>query len=649
MDETNVDITVSAQVSKKYHEIDLAKNLFYPIFLPFSGKKDPIFTDQINEFFKIVGYTYNFKLNFTGGVDQSFPTQTSTFEFIPCKEVKGNYYEVFYEAQNDFVQVLVQESGMCPNVTNFDHFKIKGGLSENESTFMDISIYPCQWSESDNCAPLEDMTGASLIVIIPKFSFDSENFTDPIKISANLEEELFIIPGTNFRREFKFFKTELWDDSTENIFAKHTLKSEFYSVDPTTTKNYHIPQIGSPQDYISCSGREEDPCTSYYDIMLKSGLKTTVIKRKYTKAADVLGEIGGIEQLVILGFGIIGLVNAKCSKRKMARDIAGDLMTSGKLKEAGDSSSSRGDGVDNQEINSRNENQIYPESGSFVKYHKIESISYKEAKERRRLMEEVLGESLNGMVLLRDLNDLKVVSEAFLQSFFEKLIPFALVTHHLKDLAKTSSGALKRRAKMNKTYSKRFKSSEEDEGVSGVIQLAPTERASKMLKQIILDYLEQDSNLDSLMVSRACSPEQNPLNSGLRAPAMNLSERADQEKENKNRLVRNKKSSRPKRKRMNSSRPKKKKRSMAGLGLKSSKKNKSGLLRVRSREDPRRSKVQLTALSIQRGVDDHKEDTPGIDLKEEGDKQNQKEFHGIVKKQRKRNLRHSLRHFSIKK
>ena len=391
LDKTNVDISVSAQVSKNYHEVNLSAHYYYPILLPFDANHDPIGFEEIKDFFVIEGYTYQVILNISGTEDWSTFDITNEFGFVPCKQFRRDYYEVFFDPKNDFVETMIREIGLCPFTDNLDYFSIKGGFSEPESTFVDLAVYPCHKKSSDNCGDLELLNGASLVLVLPKFSFDPQNVTNPIKITSNLEEILTIKPGMSFIRDYKILKTEIWDDINENIFAKPTLKREFYTLDLDNTKNIFTDHLGDPKDYITCTGLPEDECTPYYDILIKSGHKTTVIKRKYKKGADVLGEIGGIQQTVLLVCGMVWLLQKSCARRKMARDAFDYFLP--QIKE----SSGRGDftnskGAKNLQINSLN--IIHPKLGRSGISNQNESKEYKNDKERVKLMEEALEEGL---------------------------------------------------------------------------------------------------------------------------------------------------------------------------------------------------------------------------------------------------------------
>ena len=648
LDKTNVDVTVSSQVSRTYHEIDLSKAHFYPIFIPLDSNKDPIEHEDIDRFFNFAGYTFNFTLNFTGGVDRSSVKVTNSFGFIPCSDTNSEYYKVFYDPENDFVKTLVEETGLCPDVSDFSLFRTQGGLSEQDSSFIKIFVFPCQEGVTDDCASLEQLNGASLITMIPKFSFDPENLTNPVTMKANLEDIATILPGVNYKRNYKLIKTEIWDDRSENIFAQPFLKDEFFSVDSEYTKTDFTALVGDREDFITCTGEPDETCVAYFEFLIKSGLKTTVIKRKYTKAADVLGEIGGIQQLVLLGFGVIWLAQERCARREMARDAIGDLVEGQQLYDSGGGSLGPGGDKNQQSVPI---NKILPKSSSsLIKTHKYHQGSAKEVRERVRIMEKILQEGLDCTVLLRRINDLTLASETFLPPVLTKMIPFLMVNRHLNDSNNKNSLHPTKKEEMNQIMiiqqPPNFKFNFTPYGGGGtspgeveLIQLPRPQNPSIMLKYMMLDYLENDSSFDSFIFSQIGNEEiamdfepTAPLNE---VEMIEPREESEAKADTEDQLVPGDITAASKTIGLEKS----------NLGMK-----KAGLMMKGQGNLTKSSDLAEPSVASRLKVD-HKDSTQDseVPLSNQESKTRKKKFEGIAQKPRKLSMRQSIRKLSLKK
>ena len=647
LDRTNVDVTVSSQVSRTYHEIDLSKDHFYPIFIPFDGRQDPIEHKDVKRYFNFVGYTFKLNLKLTNGIYKSTVNMTSAFAFIPCKDIKDEYYKVFYENQNDFVKKSIETTGLCPDVANFSLFRTKGGLSEPQSTFLKFLVIPCILRITPNCASLQELNGTSVLPIIPKFSFDPQNVTNPVSVKANLEEMVKITPGVNIRRDYLFLKTEIWDDLNENTFAKPFLKEQYYSADLEKTKTNFVDLVGEAEDYSVCTGLPGAFCAPYYEISIKSGLKTTVIKRKYAKAADVLGEIGGIQQMVFLAFGMILLVQARCARREMAEDAIGDLVEGKELSwRRGGLKGLRG--AENERVVGFN--KILPKSGtSLIDIQQFRSDLLNGERERGKIMEEMLEEGLDSMDFLRRLNELSLISETFIPEVFDKLIPYVTVNRYLKKknrekglkLAKmkgVSNHNNKERSKGTKTNVIAFRRGDLIGKQVELVQIAGSQRLNFMLKNLMLEFLQTHTQLEILSSSQVGNEEEQVMNFEpnhlpLQNPEKSKIIQKSDEKgslEEEGEVPEN----------------------ITELNRKdqaekfTSDKKKSKLV-VRGRGSLKRSNMDITGVKELNPQEN--KDSSGRESNQNDKDANQSQFVGIAQKPKKLNLKHSIRRLSLKK
>jgi hypothetical protein len=178
---------------------------------------------------------------------------------------------------------------------------------------MSITIFPCALG-SAGPAPnqcVDEATyidGQDLMVLLTKYSFDPENKSSPIKLIPYFDSRFVLETTLTTTQEFFMSKTEIYDDDLD--FIKERKKFEYSEIDYIIQlTNSRVIQTNPWCDLATFPAG----CNPYAYIQIKSGGKSTKIKRTYKKVMETFGELGGFVEIAVAAMALIYMVT-KCNK-----------------------------------------------------------------------------------------------------------------------------------------------------------------------------------------------------------------------------------------------------------------------------------------------------------------------------------------------
>ena len=407
-DRTNVDVSSSIQFSKTYPEINLAAIDLYPVIILFDSSGLLIPHNKTETFAEIEGYIIESTLTSLLDDSEGFNT-TQSFDYIPCKKIKEKFYEKFYA--DPTVKDWIEVGGLCPNITDLSKFKISGSIVSLPFSYFQISVNPCSLADDEKCQEAHKVDGLEVNFVIPQYSFHPEDFENPVEIQPNIDEVFHVNIKTLTQYRFQFKNVEIEDDISENFFAKPKTVASFTDLDQKKFKRTFVRRQASDEYLAYC---DSDYCDSYIDFLILSGIKQIKVTRKYTKLADVQGDVGGFLGLAISCFGFVYIFYGYKEHQNMKVEIFCKRKKTKKPRKT------------------RN-------PAGYLTVKKLEASQLSKDKSEEEIKDEAVEDRQDGLFILKSLVSIDVLASAFFSESHKKLLPVALNNYFVRKLRRDQS------------------------------------------------------------------------------------------------------------------------------------------------------------------------------------------------------------------
>jgi hypothetical protein len=219
----------------------------------------------------------------------------SSVPLVPCElnAFGSRYQDIFKHKKLDQLYCFSDVTGLV----------LEGYSNLNVYSYFEISFYRCvNDSIKQDCLPIEEidkyLTAAQLSVSMQDIDLTPQDYSSPIK------EQEKDIPGPLYRdlhQEIYGYMQVTLLETEENIFgfeALSNIKTEMY------LKYDHAWVISSPNIY----GNYKDPKGKYAPmtrLRIQLANKVLTLKRYYVQLIDILGDVGGLMEVVFSFFNIL--------------------------------------------------------------------------------------------------------------------------------------------------------------------------------------------------------------------------------------------------------------------------------------------------------------------------------------------------------
>lgn len=388
-DPTRAEISVSKEFNATYPKINLIKGNIFPILSFIKDERDFIKIEEIPKYFTITANVFKVGHMEVGNPDSVIFESIAQIEYKACNQVQHKKKFEIYEGFQ-YVQDTAEMYGLCPDVKNDTSFFVEGHIFSPPKTVFELRIYPCSLSDSTQCKSEEDMEFLEMAVVLPKQSFDRKNFDEPIKWLPSVE----LTPIINFESRKKtvinLMKTQIFDDVYD--FVDEILTNEFIEIE--TVRENSAPRKNKgvyckPEDIFKFPLK----CSLYLQLEFNSGGRLIVIKRNYKKILDLMGEIGGVSQVLFTVFSIFfAVVGGIFIRQVLTTEVLG---------------------VKKKEI---------------TQYIDLEMKDKKKKKEEfGNLIKEFNECNHDGIRYIKNINDFEILGEAFYEEYHRKLLPLVFL------------------------------------------------------------------------------------------------------------------------------------------------------------------------------------------------------------------------------
>ena len=219
---------------------------------------------------------------------------------------------------------------------------------------------------------------------------------EPLSTVGSIDEILSIDYRLNKQIRMVLNKVELYDDKYD--FFKESLKKEYSDIDRITSqiaiRETNFPVV--PIIDLRCDPANIQLCQGYMSIEISSGGKKITMTRSYPKIFNVIGELGGFIDIVMLIFGILYVIS-KIQKdtEQIKKALLGNLFT-----------------LEREQL-----------KGKIPPDKKLEEEKLKKIEETEQ---EILDEAQDGILLQRRMLEMGVLNDLLFKDYHKALLPYMI-------------------------------------------------------------------------------------------------------------------------------------------------------------------------------------------------------------------------------
>ena len=437
--------TVTEEVSQhaRNPRVDMIANNLFPVVYVLAPTKVPITAKYLPRFVTITYNKYRLieKFNANGTLNVTY--DVVVMPAISCEEALKN--ETLAQVYNSYLSTEFfsqhgRASGFCPQFYPNESF-VQGGGSEPNVDVLTLQIYPCNLPNASECASASDILGLSILVTQPSSSITMSNYTNPVKSYLNADVNYFINTLMSQRYFQIISETEIWDES--QIFWTSSLRTQYNSIESTTFNTFT-----REATQVTCGGAPNlasSNCNTYLSFQYSSGPVKHKYSRAYKTLTQTLSQIGGINSMSMLIFVYINLIYNYYAKKtllvegvfKFFKDL-GPTTEPNKLAfksprhpPMSPTSKKRKttisyDGSNEMDKFQSTKSKRPEETQGDQSYHLLNPLARLNKKEIEVLRDEafeVILKNLDVITLVREINNLKVLTHLLFKDYQQKLMP----------------------------------------------------------------------------------------------------------------------------------------------------------------------------------------------------------------------------------
>lgn len=315
---------------------------------------------------------------------------------MPCSQVKSNEAKDTLAKSNKTTKEFIEYFAMCPSLTEEElkELYVEKNQLDPPMAQMQVNVFPCANTNPNCVLDLNTFKRIDLVSVLPQRTFEPDNMGEPVNTISSVEEIFTIDYRLTKFVKLQLNNIELYDDKYD--FFKESLKKSYSDIDRIST-NFGFRELTNvlKQD-LECDPENLDSCQGYVTIDIISSGKSVTITRSYPKIFNVIGELGGFIDIVMLIFGILYVIS-KIQKdtEQIKKALLGNLFS-----------------AEREHLQSK-----------LPGDKKKEEEKLKEIEETEQ---EILDEAQDGILLQRRMLEVGVLNDFLFKDFHKALMPFLI-------------------------------------------------------------------------------------------------------------------------------------------------------------------------------------------------------------------------------
>ena len=344
----------------------------------------------------------------------SLNVYTQQMPIVPCSVALQNQtiaaaYQPFNTSSyfRDYGQLY----GFCVQFNESETF-VSGAGQQSTADIIAIQFYPCTLTPTTLCAPLATLRTVGILLTLPQPSLNLSNYEEPVKFSLSADNIFFVNEGAVQRYYQKLMITEIYDQS--KYLFQQTLRTNITSIEKVVTNSR-----GRDATQLFCSKTSLlSTCSPYLEFQFISGSSKTKYYRSYRTLSQLLSQIGGIRSMALIVFVYINLIYNYYAKKILLVDRVFRFFKEAKTI----------DGKNRKVLEPIDTFQMFGSKHNLDKakislVNPLEDLDKRTLKKLKEEAYEVIMKNLDVITIVREINNLKVLTHLLFKNYHQKLMP----------------------------------------------------------------------------------------------------------------------------------------------------------------------------------------------------------------------------------
>lgn len=442
LDTTSPTIVQQSSETDTYPKMDFAASHFFPVLYVFKNDLFNIPVDEIPKYFSVRYYKYRSITGIDAAGNPTVNVSIQSMDVVPCRDIMNvpEYWQYYKEyTDTAHFKLLGVRFAMCIKV-NSSLTSIEGGGSDPLITLLSYKIMPCSLADTTQCASVNTMKGVAFVLTNPSFGLNYSNYENPVTGYLNVDQIYYINEGLKQKFEAKLFSTEIYDDP--GMYFPIRLRKQFNSIDKLVTSS----RSRDPTS-VTCTWANvlNTKCNAYMDFnFMSSGRKITAI-RKYLGVLESVSNFGGTNSIFFIIFLYINMFYVYMNERDFMTSQVFDFFSQDlfaiKKKQGGccrkKSRITNGNAVQYgqpQELTPTKMERGAEPFGDDANKNGDQAIELDEKalEDVREEAFKIIEKSLDVVTLVKEVNNLKVLTHMLLKEYHLKLVPLIALSLQCK-------------------------------------------------------------------------------------------------------------------------------------------------------------------------------------------------------------------------
>lgn len=414
-------------VQEEYPYIDLKAGSMVPLFFAYAGETDSIAAENITRYLTIEAIKTKWISKVVNG-EAVTENELSKFETVPCSQLTESEKPPYeYLKNSKYLTEMMSNYGICIRSNNT--FSVSGKGSDEIFETITYALRPCSLPNPADCANLTEMKLLNFYLLMPSTSIDHANYAKPTKLISTADDIFYLSPNYKQIYTAKLKTNEVSDFRGFN--PEWTVKEKFYDLALTTTNSG-----ARDESQIYCTPTEitdnSPDCISYFEYVIQSTGIINRQKRRYKEFTDTIGDIGGTKEVIyLLVMLLYWRYNSISRDNYLIRKVFSFF---GELQNHNSDPASS-----NKSKNENPEKKIGLLRFSIVRMYccclKRRTLEAQNYEELRNSALENIESNLDILTLVREINNLKVLTHFFFKTRHFKLTPYLALNLYRKKQA----------------------------------------------------------------------------------------------------------------------------------------------------------------------------------------------------------------------
>lgn len=401
----NPEVTQELKSEDLYPKIDLLKHRLLPIIYPYLDDIIPVQNDVISKYATFVMSKTRYLTVTNDDGSQEAKVERFIMDFKSCGDLlasgKNRIYTPGPEA--GYIFELTKDYGLCAEYHETETY-IQGRITDDVYEEVSVEVYPCSLDDSSKCVDSEELSRVSFIYAVGSVNTDLANKQNPLKPRMDGDDYFYININSGIQYQSRMMQTSIWDN--EGYFFGTSKRDSYFSVEKVVTS---MATRDGSELYCTKAMIHDRSCNWFYFFLYISGGKEARITRSYKEFITTMGDIGGVREFVyFLVFTFYKFYNDRHRKHMMVAQVY-NLQ-----REAESSLCCKSKPTPDQ--------QTYLDGKSF----EAESQIKLQEKAPQTVIDgafELIEAKLDAVALIKQLNELKVITNHLLKAHHLPLVP----------------------------------------------------------------------------------------------------------------------------------------------------------------------------------------------------------------------------------